>query len=433
MRRWIIGVLVLACSVLPINASAQQESSAEEPLRVFVDCQWECDLDFIRTELDWVSYMRDRADAQVHVLVTAQTTGGGGRQFTFNFIGLRSFVGVGDTLTYTASPDDSEDVRRKAMVRVLSMGLVPFVARTAQADRIAISLVPDTAATEETPVNAQVTDPWNYWTFRIGMNGFSNGESQYLYHSLNGNISANRVTEAWKVNLGVYGNYRENTFEYEIDGELHRTMSLVRGYGLNTLVVKSLGHHLSAGLRANASTSTFGNTSLGVDIAPALEYNFMPYSESTRRQLIVRYSAGVRYADYREVTLFGEVEETRPAHNLEVEYGTTQPWGRVYLSLDGSQYLHDTGKYNAGVGGSTELRLFRGLSFNLSGNYSRVRDQLSLAARDLTEEEILLRQRQVATSYNFYFSAGISYRFGSIFNSIVNPRFGGGGGMMIMM
>lgn len=431
--RTVVNVALIALVILaPAAARAQQDAPADEPLRIFLDCQWECDQDFIRTELDWVSYMRDRADAHVHVLVTAQTTGGGGRQYTFNFIGLRRFAGTSDTLTYTASADASQDIRRRAMTRTIALGLVPFVARTPHAHRLSVTLLPDSAAEAEAPVEAQLNDPWNFWTFRVGMNGFSNGESQYLYYSINGNVSANRVTEAWKINLGLHGSYRENSFEYEVDGELTETVSLVRGYGLSTLLVKSLGPHLSAGLRANANTSTFGNTSLGIDVSPAVEYNFMPYSESTRRQLLVRYSAGVRYADYREITLFGELEETRPAHNLELEYGTTQPWGRVYFALDGMQYLHDTSKYNAGVSGSTELRLFKGFSFNLSGNYTLVRDQLSLAARDLTEEEILLRQRQVATGYNFYFSAGISYRFGSIFNSIVNPRFGGGG-MMIMM
>jgi hypothetical protein len=218
-----------------------------------------------------------------------------------------------------------------------------------------------------------------------------------------------------------------------IDSVAVKTVSTYKNYGLNTLIVKSLGPHLSAGFTANVSTNTFGNTSLGLSFAPAIEYNFMPYSESTRRQLTVRYSTGFRYADYREVTIFGETAETRPNHGIEIEYGTTQPWGRAYLSVDGSQYLHDRGKYNAGFGANTEIRLFKGFSFNVGGNYSLVRDQLSLPGRDLTEEEILLQQRQQATNYEYFLSAGISYRFGSIFNNVVNPRMGGGGGGQIIM
>ena len=173
MRRFLVPALVMVFSVLPAGVVAQQGGGADEPLRVFVDCQWECDLDFIRTELDWVSYMRDRADAQVHVLVTAQTTGGGGRHFTFNFIGLRSFDGVGDTLTFTASADDSQDVRRRGMVRVLSLGLVPFVARTPHAltaapfatSSTSRSRSPSTFATKR-PVVAPVFAPTSSPAFR---------------------------------------------------------------------------------------------------------------------------------------------------------------------------------------------------------------------------------------------------------------------------
>ncbi len=49
---------------------------------------------------------------------------------------------------------------------------------------------------------------------------------------------------------------------------------------------------------------------------------------------------------------------------------------------------------------------------------------------DATDEEIVVRQRQLATSFRYYTSFGISYRFGAIFNNVVNPRFGGGEGQV---
>jgi hypothetical protein len=39
-----------------------------------------------------------------------------------------------------------------------------------------------------------------------------------------------------------------------------------------------------------------------------------------------------------------------------------------------------------------------------------------------------LRLRQLATSYTYFINLGLSYSFGSIFNNIVNPRFGGTSG-----
>ena len=43
----------------------------------------------------------------------------------------------------------------------------------------------------------------------------------------------------------------------------------------------------------------------------------------------------------------------------------------------------------------------------------------------MTDEEILLRQRELATSFQYFVSLGVSYTFGSIFSNVVNPRFGG--------
>ena len=43
----------------------------------------------------------------------------------------------------------------------------------------------------------------------------------------------------------------------------------------------------------------------------------------------------------------------------------------------------------------------------------------------------MLREQQLATTYRYSVTFGITYAFGSIFNNVVNPRFGGGGGDLI--
>ncbi|GAH14604.1 unnamed protein product, partial [marine sediment metagenome] len=74
-----------------------------------------------------------------------------------------------------------------------------------------------------------------------------------------------------------------------------------------------------------------------------------------------------------------------------------------------------------------------GLNINLNGSYSRIHDQLSLTRSDATFEEILLRRKEIATTYNYYFSVGLSYTFGSTKSNVVNPRFGTGSqGISIM-
>src|SRR5690349_2348436 len=95
----LMGASRIDAQVTPPAPAADSTSA----LRVYIDCQFSCDMNLIRTEMTWVDYMNDRADAQVHVLVTEQGTGGGGSQYTLNFIGLKQFATLNDTLTYTAT------------------------------------------------------------------------------------------------------------------------------------------------------------------------------------------------------------------------------------------------------------------------------------------------------------------------------------------
>jgi hypothetical protein len=89
-----------------------------------------------------------------------------------------------------------------------------------------------------------------------------------------------------------------------------------------------------------------------------------------------------------------------------------------------SHYFHDFSKSGLSVSGNLSLRVVQRLSWDLHADASRTRNQLSLPKREATTDEILLRQRQLATSYNYGLWIGLSYTFGSIYSSFVNPRFG---------
>ena len=74
-------------------------------------------------------------------------------------------------------------------------------------------------------------------------------------------------------------------------------------------VVKSLGEHWSVGTMGEAVSSSFENTKFRFGAAPAVEYNFFPYSAYTRRQLRTLYWLGPIHSKYYEVTLFDKLEE----------------------------------------------------------------------------------------------------------------------------
>ncbi len=238
-------------------------------------------------------------------------------------------------------------------------------------------------------------------------------------------MSAERTTAEWKLSFG--GNFSRNVQSFEIsDGSTVREVR--KDWGTNALAVRSLGPHWSVGARADIGSSTFVNQDLRWSVKPGIEYNFFPYAESSRRSLTLQYLAGPNYFDYTDRTIFNETIETVVQHSLTGELSLVEPWGRWSTSLTGNQYVHDASKYSITLSGSFNVRLFRGFSIRMGGNYSWIRDQLYLSAEDATVEEILLQQRQLETSYRYFTSFGIEYRFGSIFNNVVNPRFGGSGG-----
>ena len=121
--------LIFTSLLIASPASAQQSQSPTRtsPIRIFLDCGFFCDEDFLKREITFVDYMRDRRDADVHLLITTRDTGGGGTEYTLKFIGLGSFAGVEQTLHYAATQISTADERRKALAEMIKQGLVRYV------------------------------------------------------------------------------------------------------------------------------------------------------------------------------------------------------------------------------------------------------------------------------------------------------------------
>ncbi len=419
--------LVLCLLLLHTLGAVAQDAPTPAPaastgaVRVFLDCSFACDENYLRREITVIDYMRDRKDADVHVLVTPQITGGGGTEYTIQFIGLGRFAGVEQTQKYLAPQTATQDENRRGIAEVLKRGLVRYVADTPLGSRIKVTFAPDAAADAGAPPRK---DPWNLWVFRANVGGSFNGEQSNTSRSLRGSASANRTTDDWRVSLSTSMNFRQNSFQLETDV----FTSSNRNVDTNALVVKSLTPHWSAGLVGELGSSSFLNYDRRIRVAPGLEYNFFPYSESTRRMLTLQYTVGADSLDYKEETIYGKLTEQLLDHKLETSLSLRQPWGTTSGSVEFSQYLTAPDKYSVSAFGSANVRLFKGFSFNVFTNLSRTRDQIFLRRGEASTEEILVRQRQLATGYRYYVNFGISYSFGSIFNNIVNPRFGGGGG-----
>ena len=421
--RMLAVLIVFLVAALPRASQAQSPSKATGRVQVFLDCPtFLCDFDFLRTEITFVDYVRERTAADVHVLVTTQGTGGGGTEYAINLVGQRRFAGSQDTLLYHASRENSQDATRRGFAGILKLALVRYAIQTEDVSKLGVTFAaPATGAAAPTPTR----DRWNYWVYSASANGNTNRERQQQFSSLRGTLSADRVTEAWKISLSGNENYNESKFRFDDTTEF---TSIRRTYNLNALVVKSLSAHWSAGLRAGASSSTFLNQRRAFRFTPSVEWDLFPYKESTRRQLRVEYGIGIRGFQYKDTTIFNKLEETLPFHALSASYSQKQTWGSISGGASASNYLNDASKRNNSVFLNTDLRLFKGFSLNFFTNYSNIADQIYLKKRASTTGDVLLQQQQQATSYSFAFFGGIRYSFGSLLNNVVNPRFGGSGG-----
>jgi hypothetical protein len=397
-------------------------------VRVFLDCQQSraCDFDFLRTEMGWVTWVRDRFDADALLLVTTLRAGNGGQEFTVAFIGQKRFAGRVDTLHFSTLPNDADDRVRRNLARTLSLGLAPYAARTPLGSRLSVSFQQPRGQPQASP--RSTNDPWNFWIFRARVDGFVNGEQLQRFGNGFGSVTANRITANTKITTGLSADMQTSSFTLN-DGR--RFNNTLRGYGLNALVTRGLGPHWSVGAKTTGQYSDFFNYDANVRVAPAVEYNVFAYAEATRRQLTILYAPGVSHLDFQEETIFGQRSATRPDHLLIVAANARQPWGSVNLTATGTQFLDNLAQNNLQLRGQVDLRLGRGFQFNVGGSVSRVRDQVYLARAGLTDDQILARQRALATNFRYFMNMGISYTFGSIYNTVVNPRFqsfGSGGG-----
>jgi len=380
--------------------------------RLYVQDETNADMDYIKTEVTFVNYVRDRTEADVQLTITCQTTGDGGKEYSTTFLGLGSFHDISAVLKYTTAPDATPDEARKALATTVKRGLVPYVARTALRDALSIEFTPPTAP-------AAVSDPWHNWVFSLSLDGWANGDQAYSYMYYTVYPKVSRVTEKEKLELngGVYPSRRQFALDTTV------VTALTSLYFANASYGRKLSRHLSLGGRFKYNSYDYNNIRCGLTIGPKLEYDIVPYSEYVRHKVYVQFVPSGQFNTYFDTTMYNRLSDYLVQNELVLGATLTRSWGTVELAADASHYLHDFSKNRLSLYGSVSLRVIAGLSVSLSGGYDLVHDQLSLRKAGATEEERLLCLREMATGYSYWTSASVTYTFGSAFSNIVNPIF----------
>jgi hypothetical protein len=271
---------------------------------------------------------------------------------------------------------------------------------------------------EEEAEEDTFTDPWDFWIFEVRGEGDFNKETSRNGIDLEFGAEANRVTQDWRMRFNAEANFSRSQFTSD-DEEFvsERQVHFVDG-----LVVKSLGPNWSVGMSGGASHNTFNNINFSYNLRPAIEYSLYPYDEVIRREITFAYRIGFIYNNYLEPTIYNQTEENLGRQSLQLRARFRQPWGDIFSSLEASSFLHDFSRNRLEFRSWLNIRVYKGLAVRFSSNIQLIRDQITLPGGDASLEDLLLQQRQIATNFEMRMGVGLSYTFGSAFNSIVNTR-----------
>jgi hypothetical protein len=407
-----LGLIAIASAESSAPTAGPDSSWRDLAPKLYIQDQTWADINFIKTEITFVNYVRDRNEADVQLMITCQTTGDDGLEYCLTFEGLGAFHNINALIKHTTAPDATRDDTRRALVDAIKCGLVPYVARTKLRDNLQVEFTPPTTT-------QAVTDPWHNWVFSLSLNGWANadnGYSQMYYYAYPG---IKRITETEQ--LTVTGGVSTNRHWYALDsGDI---TTIARSYDGEANYGRKLSNHLALGARLLFTSSDYSNIRRQFALGPRFEYDIVPYSEYVRHKVYIQVIPVAVYNSYFDTTLYNKTSEYLTKNEVLVGAKLTRSWGTLALSACGGHYLPGFARNRLSLHSSLSVRVVAGLSVTLYGGYDLIHDQVALRKEGATEEERLLRLREMATSYSYWASVGVTYTFGSAFANIVNPIF----------
>jgi hypothetical protein len=424
-RKQLSFVALLLFFPLFVNgqSTSGETSNLENTINVFLDGNF-IDENFVKEEFPYVNYVRTRDASDVHVLGTLSRTSAG-VQYEFYFFGLKDFSGKTDTLKYFASGQATQTETREGYTKVLKMGLMRYLA-------LSDHILDINVASNIAPRGGNVVqeDPWDSWVFDASLRGSLSGQETSKTNSFDAGFSATRVTPAWRHELQF--EYANDYSEYILTNYTRKTRLIDASVDLYE--VKALGPHAGAGIIGHMAKNTRDNYDLQVRLAAAIEYNFFPYEMSSRRQLSVGYYFGVDGRDYIDTAVHNVMKETLLYEQLSLAYSQREQWGNVYSSVTFKNFMNNFSENSITLNGGLNFRIWKGLSWNLSGSYSLLNDEINLRKEEASSDDVITGARRAPTNMRYSFNTGLSFTFGSVYNNVVNTRLrsmtgmGGGGG-----
>jgi hypothetical protein len=406
----------LVLLIILLTAAASVSYAQTQRLKVYLDCNGDCDETFIKSEITLVDFVLDRLAADIHVLITSQPSGSGGNSIQLAFLGQNTFKGRDDKIFCSIPANATGVEKRDEITQRIKLGLVPYLSNSSAAGLITVQL-------KGKEVVRPTEDHWNYWVYRIGLDGTYEADQNYQNAVGSGSISANRTTDKMRVNFSLYSSYNYATYNYDDNGTTETYEVINSSYRASHYLVRNVSQRWSLGYEASYYNSTFSNYKSRIYFSPAIEFAIFPYKEVNEKFFAISYGPKLMHNIYYDTTIYNQTEELLAGQELKANLSVRQKWGNLSTAIIYSNYFKDWQLNNLAASVNLNVRITGGLSLYLYASGGLVHDQVSLARGGATQQEILTRQRQLATSYTYYSGLGISYRFGSILNNFVNPSF----------
>jgi hypothetical protein len=389
-------------------------------VKVLLDCP-RCDTAALKTAVPFAEFVAADTTADVALAIAVDETGPT-HKWTLTIKGRGQFAGRDRTIAFSEEAATPQSRTNAMLARYVKLGIAEFAAGLPVGRQLDLGFQKASSASGASPIQKDQTDPWNHWVFRLGASVDAYGEqsSSSSSHSFSG--SANRATDKWRLRLNGSRYVSKSSFDLDEETTIKSDST---SWNVDGLAVKSLSPRWSAALVMNTAGATFSNQKLYARAAPGIEFDVFPYAESSKRSLTFQYLVGVAHYKYRNLTIFDKLDENVVQQNLGAYFGLRMPWGQLGASSTFSQQLTALDRTRLNLSANGSIRLYKSLTLNASGNYSRIRDQFTLEKGTASEEEVLLRLRQLATGYRYSFNVGFGYAFGALSNTTVNPRFGG--------
>ncbi|NQU53301.1 MAG: hypothetical protein HQ522_12265, partial [Bacteroidetes bacterium] len=138
--KYLISIFIfLSFGIFSNNLFSQQNPDSQQQLNFFLDCH-DCDFDFVRQELEFVSFVRDPKLADVHIMSSSSQTGSGGTKYFLNFIGLKKLEGQNMEYEYFSEQSATSDEIRKGLLKLIKTGILQYYSKTSFLNQIKIDL-----------------------------------------------------------------------------------------------------------------------------------------------------------------------------------------------------------------------------------------------------------------------------------------------------